>query len=63
MTRGQKLIWLNAALAVGSIIVWVLAAVFGWLTSVAFVSHVSMAALVLSAIAGIAASDAAKEAE
>jgi hypothetical protein len=46
-----------------SVPLWIAAGVFGWLQSVAFVSHISMAALVFSAIAGIAAADAADEAE
>jgi hypothetical protein len=48
---------------VGSTVLWVLAAVFGWLESVTFVSHISMGALVISSIAGIAAADAALESE
>lgn len=63
MTRARKLFWLNIGLLVGSLILWVVAAVFGWLSSVTFVSHISMAALALSAIAGIAAGDAAVESE
>jgi hypothetical protein len=63
VTKGKKLWWLNIAFLVGSLLIWVGAAVFGWLESVAFVSHVSMAALVMSAVAGIAAADAAVEAE
>lgn len=63
MSRARKLYWLNIALLAGSVVLWVAAAVFGWLTSIAFVSHISMAALVLSAIAGIAAGDAAVESE
>jgi hypothetical protein len=63
MTRGRKLLVLNVTLLVGSVALWIAAGVFGWLQSVAFVSHISMAALVFSAIAGIAAADAADEAE
>jgi hypothetical protein len=63
MSRGRKLYALNVALLVGSLVLWAVAAVFGWLESIAFVSHISMAALVLSAIAGIAAGDAAAESE
>jgi hypothetical protein len=63
VTRARKLLWLNVALLVGSLLLWVAAAVFGWLASVTFVSHVSMLALVLSAISGIAAGDAAVESE
>lgn len=63
MTRARKLFWLNIGLLAGSCVLWVVAAVFDWLSSVTFVSHISMAALVLSAIAGIAAGDAAVESE
>lgn len=62
-TRARKLLWLNIIFLVCSIVLWIGAIVFGWLNSVAFVSHVSMAALVMSAVAGIAAGDAAVEAE
>jgi hypothetical protein len=63
VTKGQKMWWINAVALFGSIVLWGMAALFGWLESVAFVSHISMGALVLSAIAGLAGSDAAKEAE
>lgn len=63
MTRGRKLLYFNVALLVASVVVWVLAWVLGWLSSVEFVSHVSMAALVFTAISGIAAGDAAVESE
>jgi hypothetical protein len=63
MSRGFFLLWLNIATLAGSIVVWVLAVPFGWLESVSFVSHISMAALVLSSLAGIAAADAALESE
>ena len=38
-----------------SCIIWWLAAVKGWLDQVEFVSHVSMLALVFSAVSGVAA--------
>jgi hypothetical protein len=38
-----------------SAIIWWLAIVNGWLDSVEFVSHVSMLALVFSAVSGVAA--------
>jgi hypothetical protein len=38
-----------------SVIIWWMAGVNGWLDSVTFVSHVSMLALVFSAISGVAA--------
>lgn len=63
MSRGFFLLWLNVATLAVSVVVWVLAVPFGWLKSVTFVSHISMAALVLSSLAGIAAADAALEAE
>lgn len=63
VTRARKLLWLNVALLVGSVITWIVAAIFGWLESLAFISHISMAALVFSAISGVAAGDAATEAE
>lgn len=63
MTRARKLLWLNVVFLVFSVLLWIGAMVFGWLDSVQFVSHVSMAALVMSAVAGIAAGDAAVEAE
>jgi hypothetical protein len=64
MTRGFFLLWFNVLMLVGSTVLWVLAAVFGWLESVTFVSHISMGALVISStIAGIAAADAALESE
>ena len=53
-TRARKLFYLNIAFLAISIIIWAAAMIFGWLESVAFVSHVSMAALVMSAVAGIA---------
>jgi hypothetical protein len=63
MTRARKLYWLNLTGLVGSLVLWVMAAMFGWLGSVVFVAHVSMLALVISAVAGIAAGDAAVESE
>ena len=62
-TRARKLFYLNVGFLVVSVVVWVAAIAFDLLDSVAFVSHVSMAALVMSAVAGIAAGDAAVEAE
>src|SRR4051794_40934262 len=50
VTRARKLLWLNIAFLVLSIAVWIAAIVLGWLRSVAFVSHISMLALVVSAI-------------
>jgi hypothetical protein len=45
----------NLVMLVASCIIWVMAGMFGWLDSVEFVSHVSMLALVFSAISGVAA--------
>lgn len=59
----RLLLWLNWSLLIGSIALWIMAAVFGWLESVAFVSHISLAALVFSALAGIPAAKAACEAQ
>lgn len=49
------MLWVNIALLTGSVILWLLAAKRKWLDDVVFVSHISMAALVYAAIAGIAA--------
>lgn len=62
-SRAKKLLWLNIAFLVFSIVLWIAAFLFHWLKSVEFVAHVSMLALVMSAVAGIAAGDAAVEAE
>jgi hypothetical protein len=63
VTRARKLLLLNVAFLIFSIALWIAAFFFHWLESVEFVSHVSMAALVMSSVAGIAAGDAAVEAE
>jgi hypothetical protein len=57
------MLWTNVVIGFVSVAVWIAAAIFGWLSSVTFVSHVSMAALVISAIAGVAAGMAAVESE
>lgn len=44
----------NVVILLVSLVVWSLAIVYGWLDSVVFVSHVSMLALVFSAISGVA---------
>ena len=54
MSRATKLLYLNVALLIGSLVLWGVASWLGWLESVAFVSHISMAALVFTAISGIA---------
>ena len=45
----------NALMLIVSLVIWWLAAVEGWLDEVEFVSHVSMLALVFSAVSGVAA--------
>lgn len=45
----------NAFILVLSVVLWGLAIVNGWVDSVAFVSHVSMLALVFAGISGVAA--------
>lgn len=63
MTKAEKLKRLNWGLLIASTLLWAVAVPLGWLESVTFVSHVSMAALVLTAISGLTAGDAAVEAE
>jgi len=46
---------INGVMLVMSAIIWLLAIRNGWLDSVVFVSHVSMLALVFSAVSGVAA--------
>jgi hypothetical protein len=66
-TRGHRIavamLWLCVVLFVASIVVWIIAIPTGWLYSVAFVSHVSMAALAFAALAGIGSALAAMYAE
>jgi len=45
----------NGVMLVMSVIIWWMAIDRGWLDSVEFVSHVSMLALVFSAVSGVAA--------
>ena len=45
----------NGIMLVASVIIWWLAIVNEWLDKVEFVSHVSMLALVFSAVSGVAA--------
>lgn len=45
----------NFVMLVVSIVLWWLAIAHGWVHSVAFVSHVSMLALVFAAVSGLAA--------
>lgn len=46
----------NAIILVASVVLWVLAVRFDWISTVEFVSHVSMLALLFSAISGVASS-------
>ena len=45
----------NALMLIISLVIWWMAGVNGWLDDVVFVSHVSMLALVFSAVSGVAA--------
>jgi hypothetical protein len=45
----------NALMLIVSLVIWWAAWVEGWLDEVEFVSHVSMLALVFSAVSGVAA--------
>jgi hypothetical protein len=45
----------NGVMAIASAVLWWLAIVNGWVDSVTFVAHVSMLALVFSAVSGVAA--------
>ena len=45
----------NMVMLIGSMIIWWMAIKKGWLDEVTFVSHVSMLALVFSAVSGVAA--------
>lgn len=45
---------INLGAGVLSLMLWLLAALLGWLSQVEFVSHVSMLALVLSCMSGVA---------
>ena len=45
----------NAIMLIASLVIWWMASINGWLDEVTFVSHVSMLALVFSAISGVAA--------
>jgi len=45
----------NMVMLIGSVIIWWMAIKKGWLDEVTFVSHVSMLALVFSAVSGVAA--------
>jgi hypothetical protein len=45
----------NMVMLIGSVVIWWMAIDRGWLDEVTFVSHVSMLALVFSAVSGVAA--------
>lgn len=53
----------HGGFTLGWIGLWLVAALLGWLSSVAFVSHVSMAALVLSSASGWQAARAEEKAD
>jgi hypothetical protein len=62
--NGKKLKYVHGGLVIFWILLWIVAAITGWIQSVAFVSHMSMAALVLgSASAWQAARTEEKEEE
>lgn len=48
-TMSTKLKWIHFTAILLFLAIWVAAAVFGWLSSVVFVSHMSMLALVYAA--------------
>lgn len=48
---GKHWKWIHFSLILFFIALWITAAVAGWLSSVVFVSHVSMVALVLAEVA------------
>lgn len=54
---------LHGFLTVFWIALWIVAAKFGWLSSVAFVAHLSVAALVLSSASAWQAARAEREAD
>jgi hypothetical protein len=45
----------NGVMLIASLVIWIMAIKLGWLDKVEFVSHVSMLALVFSAVSGVAA--------
>jgi hypothetical protein len=45
----------NAVILIFSVVLWVLAIYYGWISSIEFVSHVSMLALVFAGVSGVAA--------
>ena len=53
---------ISIVMLVGSVVLWALAVLTGWIDSVEFVSHVSMLALVYAAVVGVIAALAELEA-
>lgn len=49
MFTGKRLKWIHSGFVILFIAIWIAAAIFGWLASVTFVSHMSMFALVYAA--------------
>jgi hypothetical protein len=51
--NGSKFwVWFHGCLVILWVLVWIVAAIMGWLESVVFVSHLSAVALVLASLAG-----------
>jgi len=60
---GKHLKWIHGGFVVAFILIWITAAIVGWLSSVTFVSHMSMVALVYSAASAWQAARAEKATE
>lgn len=60
MSKGQKLIIFNGAVIAFSVLLWIVATFTGWVSSEAFIGHVSMLALVLAGVAGLMGAEATK---
>lgn len=50
MLTGKRLKWIHGSAAVLFAVIWIAAALMGWLASVVFVSHMSMLALVYAGL-------------
>jgi len=62
-SMGKKLEWAHGLAAVFFVLVWIAATFLGWLSSVAFVSHMSMIALVYAALSAWQGARAEKASE
>ena len=51
LNQPKVLEWIHGGLVIFWIILWISAAIFGWVSSVIFVSHLSLVALVLASLA------------